>query len=251
MHVRARAGFVLALAGLGLTACPAYVVSGMAGAQGTETYASRVAEQDARLLCDGQLCDAIPGGTTQPWDVIIGYDGVPIVSGEDYTLSFRASASAPATIRALVQRNADPWPTVVDEHPALEATMTEFAYSNTANFDEPSAQVAFQVGGSATPYTLCLDDIALKTGASAPGYEPDTGPRVKVNQVGYLPQGPKNATLVSEATDIFGTASYMDRVRTIAKHGTSAHRQIETHEKTGDIKSVVDWLMSETMRGIG
>jgi endoglucanase len=32
------------------------------------------------------------------------------------------------------------------------------------------------------------------------GYEPDTGPRVRVNQVGYLPHGPKGATLVTDAT---------------------------------------------------
>ncbi|MEE3920721.1 cellulase N-terminal Ig-like domain-containing protein [Micromonospora sp. BRA006-A] len=35
----------------------------------------------------------------------------------------------------------------------------------------------------------------------APPYEPDTGPRVRVNQVGYLPGGPKHATVVTEATD--------------------------------------------------
>ncbi|MEU5366786.1 glycoside hydrolase family 9 protein [Streptomyces sp. NPDC005925] len=32
-------------------------------------------------------------------------------------------------------------------------------------------------------------------------YEPDTGPRVRVNQVGYLPNGPKNATVVTDATE--------------------------------------------------
>lgn len=56
---------------------------------------------------------------------------------------------------------------------------------------------------------------------------------------------------VSEATDIFGTQRYMDRVLHIAHEGTSAHRQIEIYEKSeGDMKPVVDWLMSETMRGI-
>jgi endoglucanase len=32
-------------------------------------------------------------------------------------------------------------------------------------------------------------------------YVPDTGPRVRVNQVAYLPSGPKTATLVTTATD--------------------------------------------------
>ena len=30
---------------------------------------------------------------------------------------------------------------------------------------------------------------------------PDTGPRVRVNQVGYLPNGPKNATIVTALSD--------------------------------------------------
>lgn len=38
-------------------------------------------------------------------------------------------------------------------------------------------------------------------GGSAPSvYQPDTGPRVRVNQVAYLPDGPKNATLVTTST---------------------------------------------------
>ena len=45
-----------------------------------------------------------------------------------------------------------------------------------------------------------MDNVSLKGGAAATGYTPDTGPRVRVNQVGYLPKGPKNATVVTEAT---------------------------------------------------
>ncbi|MFO0671946.1 MAG: carboxylate-amine ligase [Polyangiaceae bacterium] len=55
---------------------------------------------------------------------------------------------------------------------------------------------------------------------------------------------------VSEATSIFGTEKYLEHVRTIAREGTSAHRQIEVFEKTADLKKVVDWMMAETMRGI-
>ncbi|MFJ2901585.1 glycoside hydrolase family 9 protein [Streptomyces sp. NPDC087212] len=35
--------------------------------------------------------------------------------------------------------------------------------------------------------------------ADSAAYAPDTGPRVRVNQVAYLPAGPKNATLVTDA----------------------------------------------------
>src|SRR5690606_32472918 len=51
-------------------------------------------------------------------------------------------------------------------------------------------------------YEFCVTDVSLRSTASPPPpYEPDTGPRVRVNQHGYLPFGPKNATLVTEASD--------------------------------------------------
>jgi len=58
--------------------------------------------------------------------------------------------------------------------------------------------------------------------------------------------------LVQESADIFGTHKTIERVRQIAANGTSAHRQIEVYEKTnGNLKAVVDWLIEETMRGVG
>src|SRR5262249_16082859 len=71
----------------------------------------------------------------------------------------------------------------------------------TSGVDSAIEQVAFQVGGSATAWTLCLDNVSLTGGAPPPVYVPDTGPRVRVNQVGYLAKGPKNATVVTAATD--------------------------------------------------
>jgi carboxylate-amine ligase len=56
---------------------------------------------------------------------------------------------------------------------------------------------------------------------------------------------------VAEATGIFGTERHMPRIREMARSGTSAHRQIEVFDRTGDMKRVVDWMMTETMRGIG
>ena len=49
-------------------------------------------------------------------------------------------------------------------------------------------------------YRLCVDDVSLTGGAAPPVYHPETGPRVRVNQVGYLPRGPKGATLVTVAS---------------------------------------------------
>ncbi|MDH6228520.1 endoglucanase [Streptomyces sp. MJP52] len=59
--------------------------------------------------------------------------------------------------------------------------------------------MAFQAGGSADAWRMCLDDVSLVGGVPPEEYVPDTGPRVRVNQLAYLPKGPKNATLVTEA----------------------------------------------------
>ncbi len=56
--------------------------------------------------------------------------------------------------------------------------------------------------------------------------------------------------LAAETVDIFGTHKHMDVIRRIAAEGTSAHRQVEVFQQTNDLKKVVDWLISETMRGI-
>ena len=76
-----------------------------------------------------------------------------------------------------------------------------FPFTATHTFPADGAapgQVAFHLG-EVTPYTFCITTSSLRTSAEPPPpYEPDTGPRVRVNQVGYLPRGPSSATLVTD-----------------------------------------------------
>ncbi|WP_344976407.1 cellulase N-terminal Ig-like domain-containing protein, partial [Salinactinospora qingdaonensis] len=150
---------------------------------------------------DGQLCADIPAGTSAAWDVIVGQNDIAIEADETYEFTFTASASVPTQVRALVQKQVEPWPTEVDERPALTEEAQTFSYVFTADTDQDDTQVAFQVGGAEEAWTFCVDDVSLTGGAEPEVYEPDTGPTVRVNQVGYLPEGPKGATLVTEATE--------------------------------------------------
>ena len=54
---------------------------------------------------------------------------------------------------------------------------------------------------------------------------------------------------VSDAADIFKTQDDLDRVRKILQEGTSADKQLAIFDKTQSYQSVVDHLISETMRG--
>ncbi|MFG2038031.1 glycoside hydrolase family 9 protein [Dactylosporangium sp. NPDC048998] len=151
-------------------------------------------------VVDGRLCANIPAGTTNPWDAIIGQNAISLQAGESYRLAFTASGSAPVTVRANVQLADPPYTQELSEAPALTPEPKDFSYTFTAAADTTAGQVAFQVGGSATAWTFCVDNVSLQGGAPPPVYVPDTGPRVRVNQVGYLANGPKQATIVTEAT---------------------------------------------------
>ncbi|MFE1578362.1 glycoside hydrolase family 9 protein [Streptomyces fradiae] len=151
-------------------------------------------------VTDGELCAAIPAGTSDPWDAIIGQDGVDLLAGEGYELSFTAHASVPVAIRTSVQMAVEPY---TSEHLSTDRITTEpqtFTHTFTAKADNDAAQLGFQAGGHDRAYTLCLDDVSLTGGTEAPPHQPDTGSPVRVNQVGYLTEGPKAGTFVTEAT---------------------------------------------------
>jgi endoglucanase len=150
---------------------------------------------------DGRLCSAVPGGLVNPWDAGIGQNDVPLIAGESYTFSFEASADPPSTVRANVQLGEAPFTSYLFREVALTPQTQAFEYTFTASEDTEAAQAVFHIGANANSYNLCVDNVSLRGGEAEPPYVPDTGPRVRVNQVGYLPNGPKNATIVTEATD--------------------------------------------------
>ncbi|APU13531.1 putative cellulose binding protein,putative carbohydrate binding protein [Actinoalloteichus fjordicus] len=152
-------------------------------------------------VVDGALCAEVEGDTINPWDAIVGHSGIHLQPGESYALSFTASASAPVIINTNVQLSVEPYTQELSERTTLGAEPVEFSYAFTSGADTENAQVAFQLGGAAEPWTFCLDDVSLRGGEAPPPYEPDTGPRVRVNQVGYLPSGPKQATVVTDAAE--------------------------------------------------
>ncbi|SCG17350.1 Carbohydrate binding domain-containing protein [Micromonospora echinofusca] len=152
-------------------------------------------------VTDGRLCATVPGGLANPWDAGIGQDGVPLVAGAEYTLGFDVSATPGTAVKAVLQLGTAPYTTYASVDATAGGTAQRFEKTFTVAEGNPAAQLIFQVGGSAAEQTVCLDDVSLRGGDPPEPYVPDTGPRVRVNQVGYLPGGPKNATVVTSATE--------------------------------------------------
>ncbi|MGW3990473.1 glycoside hydrolase family 9 protein [Streptomyces sp. NPDC004830] len=149
----------------------------------------------------GRLCADVPGGTTSRWDAAVGQNDITLVKGESYRFSFSATGTpAGHVVRAIVGLSVEPYDTYHEVTPQLSVSGDTYSYTFTSPVDTARGQVGFQLGGSADPWRFCMDDVSLLGGVAPEPYEPDTGPRVRVNQVGYLPAGPKNATLVTDAT---------------------------------------------------
>jgi endoglucanase len=104
-------------------------------------------------------------------------------------------------MRALVGLGASPYTVYTETVATPTPELEEYVVYFTMNQASANAQIAFQVGGSSTPWTFCIDDVSLVSGGEKPPFSPETGPRVKVNQLGYLTDGPQRATLVTEATE--------------------------------------------------
>ncbi|MFE0079359.1 cellulase N-terminal Ig-like domain-containing protein, partial [[Kitasatospora] papulosa] len=150
-------------------------------------------------VSDGRLCAQVPAGTANAWDVIVGQNDVPIAAGESYELSYSASSTAPLTVQTRVQEAAEPYTTVLATADPVGTEATQVTRTFTASVDLPVASVQLQIGGGERATTFCLDDVSLRGGAEPPVYVPDTGSPVRVNQVGYLPHGPKSGTVVTDA----------------------------------------------------
>jgi endoglucanase len=150
-------------------------------------------------VADGQACVDTGTGTINPWDSELALPYLRIQNGVSYTLTFSARTSAPIPVTVLFQQNSPGYSTVLASTKTIPAARTTYTLTGTGKGDFTDGQLAFQFGGQA-PVTFCVDDVSLLGGDPLPPYVPDTGPRMRVNQVGYLPRGPKTATLVTTAT---------------------------------------------------
>ncbi|PRY37801.1 glycoside hydrolase family 9 protein [Umezawaea tangerina] len=151
----------------------------------------------------GEFCVAVTGGTTNPWDALIGQNGVPFEEGESYTFEFDAHATTAQRISAVTGEGVSPYRQISKQDFDVTAAKQHFTYTFTSALDFPDAgngQVAFHLGGQTFDNTVCVDNVSLVGGAVPPGGPAPVTKKVQVNQTAYVPGLPKHATLVTDAT---------------------------------------------------
>jgi endoglucanase len=192
----------------------------------------------AGAVAGGRWCLAVTGGTVNPWDAIVGQNEVPLELGKDYTFSFTASAEPGVSIQTTVQQGTDPFTAALVQRVALTSAPQTFSFDFTAAVGDPRGQVTFQLGGNAASGQVCLDDVSLVGGEQTGGPVQDTGPAVRVNQLGYLTHLPKQATVVTDATTPQRWTLRDSRNRTVASGQTSPHGM---DAASGDTVQLVDF----------
>lgn len=127
-------------------------------------------------LTDGRLCSDVPAGTINPWDAIIGVNDIPLVKDETYAFSFFATADPGKVARAYVQLPTDPYTQYVSAAPELSVSGNTYSYTFTSPVDLPNAQVVFQLGGSATAWRFCVDNVSSRAGRRQRSTRPTPAP---------------------------------------------------------------------------
>lgn len=146
----------------------------------------------------GKLCVEVQS-SDEAWGQIIGVNGLKLEPGHIYRLSMTVSAKPERMISARVQRAEDPWTAVAELTVAGSAGGTLLSTEFVA-FEPDEAQLVFPLGAKEAG-RVCLDNVSLvATGAvSRAARRAAEGPAIRVNQLGYVTDGPKRATFVTDA----------------------------------------------------
>jgi endoglucanase len=149
-----------------------------------------------------QLAEPGPGRGS----AVVRQRPLAIQRGHHYQLRLKAHATAATHLRARLSKINAPytelWAATADV--STDARVLAVPFDGPA--DDDNVELAIELGGplaGATPLTVCLDDLELNDPEAEIPIEklhPRVIPKVRVNQVGYLPDLPKVAT-VATASD--------------------------------------------------
>lgn len=159
---------------------------------------------------DGEFILHLYEGGANKWDVQIRHRGLVIEQGHTYRVRFKVRATKATKVYFKIGSQGEPyneyWNNNWSNFDLTPGEVTEV--DETFTMDDPTDNVcefAMHAGGpllGSAPLDIILDDISL----TDPEYIREDTPRrekpiIRVNQVGYLPNSKKIATIVHDSTN--------------------------------------------------
>ena len=158
------------------------------------------------LVKNGAMCLHVENGGVNRWDAQVRHREMTVQNGHTYNVSFKAWASRPTSITGKVGMSISPYTDYWSKKLELNEQPQQFAFQfNMTKPDDPVVEFAFHLGGQMIkgpgPIDVCFDDIILSDPLFTPQPPPAAVvlPKVRVNQVGYLPKLEKIAAVVSDS----------------------------------------------------
>lgn len=152
----------------------------------------------------GQICLDIDSGGKQSFDVLLRQRPITLQKDHEYQIRFKVKAARPTKVMPKILSLDSPqiemWSAVVDASAEPNTYSALFKWSNSLTSD---SEFVIHLGGGlsgAVPNTVCLDDISIDDPAGAAADAGAAIPKVRVNQLGYLPRMPKFAAYKSTSS---------------------------------------------------
>ncbi|MES2935374.1 MAG: glycoside hydrolase family 9 protein [Pseudomonadota bacterium] len=146
---------------------------------------------------DGAGCMAITKPGANQWDVMLGQSMLGLRKGQEYTIAFTAYALEDTDLKANVQFDSPPYTSYFATGVNLTKTPQDFKFKFTMSKpDDPKAQFQFQLGARKAT-TVCVSKASLTGVTYAVKASLNS---VRLNQLGYVPNAVKQATVATDAT---------------------------------------------------
>lgn len=197
------------------------------------------------LVKNGAMCIHIENGGVNRWDAQVRHREMTIQTGHTYNVSFKAWSSRPTSITGKVGMSISPYLDYWTKKLDLTEKAQDFAFQfKMTKPDDAVAEFAFHMGGQMIkgpgPVDVCFDDIILSDPQFTPQPPPPAVvlPKVRVNQVGYLPKLEKVATVVSDSKQPLDYKLLDAKGQTVSQGKTQV---VGTDAASGDSVHIVDF----------
>lgn len=146
---------------------------------------------------DGLYCLSVPANSPGNNSYLRTTYDFLATKNDVYILNFTARSSVGFDITVLTPDL--PLDPNLNTTAALTTSLHPFSFTFSPANQAPNATLEFVFAGAPDQTEVCIGNVSMKR-IDRSGYLQDLGPALKLNQLGYLPQGPKIATYVTNST---------------------------------------------------